>query len=824
MGLGIDKYSAVNYLIKFTQLKTNMNRILSLSVVLFLSGTTLFAQLTQTITGRVIDTDTKAGLAAATVLVETVEGFGATTDDMGYYEILNVPIGRHRLSIEYVGYEPVTRENVMVTSGKAVNLDVEMVESANSLGTTVVQLKKSKVRSNNEMVSVSSRSFDAEEAERYPGSRQDPARMAQNFAGVAGTDDQRNDIVVRGNSPLGLLWRFEGVDIFNPSHFAVAGSTGGPISMINNKLVGSSDFMTSAFPSEYGNGISGVFDLKFRNGNYNEAEYSGQFGLFGTEIQAEGPINKKKKSSYIVSYRYATFDIFSALNIDLGTDAVPKYQDLNFKLNFPNKKGAFALFGLGGLSSIDIVFSDDLEPTKELYGQKDRDQYFRTNMGVVGATWERQLENNKSLNVVLAHNVQQVLSDHNKIFRDPNEYTNVSLVPVSRSKMLHGKTTLHASLNKKYSARSNLKVGFITDTYFVNYLDSVQNENDLTQPMTQLLNAQNNPLMIRGYASWKYRLNSVVTLNTGLHAMHFSQSNSNLIEPRVGIKWRRKPNETIGVGYGMHSQIQPLYIYNTLFVDSISRTYGTHNDEIGPTQSHHIVLSYEKVIKRNLRIRGEVYYQQLYNVPVEVISSSFSLLNQGSGFERFFPDVMTNSGTGTNQGVELTVEKFFTKNYYFMATGSLYDSKYKGSDGVERNTDFNGNYIFNFLGGYEYKMGDNDKNALIFGMKYTVGGGKRYSPIDTAATIQDGASVVLDGSRRNIYQFQDYSRLDLKFGLRINTKKTTHEISIDVANVLDTQNVLKESYFDDPENPGSKIFAKEYQLGRLPNFWYKFNF
>lgn len=160
-----------------------MKRLLSLGFTTILSVTALYAQLTQTITGRVVDTDTKAGLAAATVLVETADGFGATTDEMGYYEILEVPIGRHRLSIEYVGYDPISRENIMVTSGKAVNLDVEMVESANTLGATVVQFKKSKVRSNNEMVSVSSRSFDAEEAERYPGSRQDPARMAQNYAG-----------------------------------------------------------------------------------------------------------------------------------------------------------------------------------------------------------------------------------------------------------------------------------------------------------------------------------------------------------------------------------------------------------------------------------------------------------------------------------------------------------------------------------------------------------------------------------------------------------------------------------------------------------------
>ena len=793
-----------------------------LNLIFLLACAQVHAQITQTVTGRVVDADTKAGLAGADVLCETATGVGATTDELGYFEMTNVPLGRHKFVVDYVGYESMIKDNVLITSGKAEDLIFEMMESTRQMDVTIISRKKSKVRSNNDMVSVSSRSFDAEEAERYPGSRQDPARMAQNYAGVTGTDDQRNDIVVRGNSPLGLLWRFEGIDIFNPSHFAVAGSTGGPISMLNNKVVGSSDFMTSAFPSEYGNGISGVFDLSLRNGNYNKAEYSGQFGLFGTELLAEGPINKEKKSSYVVSYRYATFDIFSALNIDLGTDAVPRYQDINFKLNFPNKKGEFAIFGVGGLSSIDIVFSDDEEPTAELYGQKDRDQYFRTNMGVVGVTWKRQLANKKTFNLVVAQNMQQILSDHDKIFRDSAEYTRLSLMPVSRSKMLHGKTTAHASLTKKFNSRSTLKTGLITDFYMINYHDSVRNERDFT--WSELLNAQSSPLMLRAYGSWKYRLSANMTLNAGLHAMHFSQSNSNLIEPRVGLKWRRKPNEVIGVGYGMHSQIQPLYVYYSQVTDSISKTFDTHNNEIGPTRSHHLVLSYQKVIKRNLRLRAEAYYQSLYNVPVEILPSSFSMLNQGSGFVRFFPDVLENSGTGINQGIEFTLEKFFDKNYYFMTTASFFDSKYKGSDGVERNTDFNGQYIANGLAGYEHKFGKNKKNAVLYGVRYTVGGGRLYSPIDTAATILDGANVIILDNQRNTLRFDDYSRLDFKIGLRINAKKSTHEISIDIANVLDTQNVLKDSYIEDPENPGSKIFVEEYQLGRLPNFWYKFNF
>ena len=444
-------------------------------------------------------------------------------------------------------------------------------------------------------------------------------------------------------------------------------------------------------------------------------------------------------------------------------------------------------------------------------------------MGVVGANLTRTLENQKLLEVVVAHNVQQVLSDHNKVFRDPVIYYPVdSLQPVSRSKMLHGKTTMHASIMKKYSSRSRLKAGVIVDGYFINYFDSVRNERDLT--WSELLNTQANPFMARAYATWKYKLTTRTTLNAGLHAMHFSQSNSNLIEPRLGIKYRSKNGQTLGFGYGMHSQIQPLYVYFTQFTDSITKQFDMHNNEIGPTRSHHFVASFEKVYKKTVRVRAEAYFQSLYNVPVEVLSSSFSMVNQGSGFTRFFPDVMENSGTGTNQGIELTVEKFFTKNYYFMATGSLYDSKYKGSDGELRNTDFNGNFIFTTLGGYEHKFGKKKKNAVVYGTRFAWGGGKRYSPIDTALTILDGANVVIDDANRNIFQFEDYVRWDAKIGLRINTKKTTHEISIDIANVLDTKNVLKESYFDDPQNPGSKIFAKEYQLGRLPNFWYKVNF
>ena len=207
----------------------------------------------------------------------------------------------------------------------------------------------------NKMATVSARSFSVEESNRFAGSKNDVARMAQNFAGVQGADDSRNDIIIRGNSPSGVLFRMEGIDIPNPNHFARFGTTGGPISMLNNNVLSNSDFLTGAFPAEYGNAIAGVFDLKMRPGNNEDHEFMFQFGFNGLELMAEGPISKKRKSSYLVNYRYSTLQLFKYMGINFGSTAVPNYQDASFKLNFPSKRGLTSVFGMGGYSTINIL-------------------------------------------------------------------------------------------------------------------------------------------------------------------------------------------------------------------------------------------------------------------------------------------------------------------------------------------------------------------------------------------------------------------------------------------------------------------------------------
>ena len=295
----------------------------------------LCAQITQTIRGKVMDKESQYPLDGATVrLLEAPNTIVISAAD-GKFRMENVPVGRHSIEIEYTFYK--TRIiPVIVTAGKEIILAISMEDAFTEIEGSVEITAKKKGELNNDMASVSGKSFSVEETDRYAGSRSDPARMASNFAGVQGADDSRNDIVVRGNSPSGVLWRVEGIDIPNPNHFAISGTSGGPVSVLNNKTMANSDFFTAAFPAEYGNSTAGVFDLKLKNGNNEKHEFTGQFGFLGTEAMAEGPLSKKTGASYLFAYRYSTVSMFSLLGIDIGTSAVPKYQDLSFKFNFPS--------------------------------------------------------------------------------------------------------------------------------------------------------------------------------------------------------------------------------------------------------------------------------------------------------------------------------------------------------------------------------------------------------------------------------------------------------------------------------------------------------
>jgi CarboxypepD_reg-like domain len=810
-------------------------KILVLSCFLIITTSVLSQNLEQNIRGSVVDNESNYPLVGSKIKVIDLDPvLGGICNDKGSFSISKVPIGKHTLEISSIGYE-TKRMSVIVKSGKETILNVYLVESG-IIGEEVVVTGRKKGEVINEMATVSATSFSVEETDRYAGSRGDPARMMSNYAGAQGTDDSRNDLVIRGNSPLGIIYRIEGVSIPNPNHFAIAGSTGGPVSILNNKFLDNSDFFMSAFPAEYGNSTAGVFDLRLRKGNNNIHEFSGQFGFLGTEVLFEGPLSKKTKASYLVMGRYSTLGIFDKLGLKYGTDAVPLYGDGAFKFNFPLKKGgSLSLWGLGGTSSIDILISEQEEPDQDAFGAQDRDQLFGTDMLIGGVTYKKPINKNTFLKTSLSYSMQQQTTRHLYILRNLDSLSNKWNYQADPFDMMGYRYRIstgswYFSMNHKLNKKHLIKYGANVDMYYLDMQDSIRFDiADSTSAFYYRWDYKSTSpdFLIQAFVQWKYKISNRLTLNAGLHTQYFTLSNSiSPIEPRLGLKIAASDNSVIALGVGMHSQHQPLYIY--AYHQNVGGNKEYQNLGIGFTKSFHSVLSYSVNIKKSMQFKTEAYFQYLYDVPVTVAPSAFSILNQGSGFSRFFPEKLENTGTGYNYGIEFTLQKYFDNSFYFMTTLSVYDSRYIGSDGVNRSTDFNGNYITNGLVGKAFKIGKGDKHLIALGLKVTYAGGKKYGFVNEVMT-DSLKEIVWQDSGYNSLRFKDYFRLDLKVNYTLNTKKTTHEFGLDLVNVLDLfpgtlgENILGLTYTPSQE-AGVPSYTERYQLGFLPIFYYKLEF
>lgn len=798
------------------------------------------AQVTQTVKGKVVDKVTGIGLPGAVVQLKSSQAvMAATADNNGFYKLQNVPVGRQSFLYTYTGYKPVPLNDVIITSGKEMVLDIELEESTVSIGEVEIRAASDTDLVNTMQVS-NMKSFSIEETERYAGSRQDPARMAQNFAGIQGTNDSRNDIVVRGNSPAGLLWRLDDIDIPNPNHFAVAGSAGGPQSIINNKYLSNSEFYTGAFPAVYGNALGGVFDLKMRNGNHEKHERTFQLGALGTELALEGPLSRKSGASYLVSYRYSTLALFGSVNFKLGTSAIPNYQDIGLRLNFPTKKaGVFSFTGIGGLSDINIVLSDIHERPKELYGDQNRDQHFSTNMGVGILSHLYAFNSRTVMKTSLAFSLQDISSQHYLVLRNKDFIPNDTLPQILDYAFREKRTTLAWYVKSKINAKNSVKAGFFVNRIDVDFYDNAKvsslydtiARSVLGKPFKNREDVRTNFYLLQPYITYVHKFNERLSLNAGIHSQVLTLNNKATVEPRASIRYQLNARQVLSLAYGLHSQMQSTYLYfaipDTLVRNGV-RIPNTSREEdlrgLDFSKGQHVVLGYDFFMSRYFRLKTELYYQNLWNVPVYAVPSSVSMLNRGATFNRFYPIyTMENKGTGENYGIELTIEKLFHRHYYFMANGSLFQSKYVGSNGRVANTDFNGNYMMNLLGGVEYPIGKEKKNSINLGTKITYGGGKRYSPVNLAASnaVMD---VVAQDDKVNTLQFAPYNRVDLRVSYKINGRKTGVEIALDLLNIFNTRNILALSYSPDPANRTADPLLKNYQLGFLPLFYIRIDF
>jgi hypothetical protein len=770
----------------------------------------------QTVRGTITDKDSKQAIPFANILLkDSNPPIGTTSDENGKFTLSDVLIGKQTLILSFLGYETFTLPNINVTAGKEVVLEINLVESFAALDEVVIVAEKRKEITVNEFVAVSARSLNPEQANLYAASLGDPARQVQNFAGVTGGgDDLNNEIVIRGNSPNTLLWRLEGVEVPNPNHFTRL--TGGSVSMLSANVLAKTDFFTSAFPAEYGNGIAGVFDLRFRKGNNQKRETTIDVGVLGLGFSNEGYFSKKSKASYLVNYRYSTLGFLEKLGLNLTDGFNPTFQDLNYNINLPTTKfGTFNLYGLLGKNKSNSSETEDEDidgnPSTDNFTNKTEsdESTFITGLG------HRVFIKDQTY---LKTNITYSSNDAKK----NDVFQNSGVVGPLESESFDSKSEafrLSSFINHKFNSKHTLRSGFTLSHLKEKNTLSFTDKNDDGTLSTSKDEINGTANVFQSYVQWKYRMTENFTLNSGLHFLHFGKTNSSAIEPRLGLNYKLNNVHSLSFGAGLHSRAEQLPLYLTKDATNINFL----NTNLKLSKALHYVVGYNWRINKNTLFKAEAYYQNLFDIPVDNSGETgYNAINAQS-FDIFEikGTPLTNDGKGRNYGLEFTLERFLNKGFYYLSTLSLYDSKYKVGNGNYLNTRFNGNYVFNLLSGKDFAVGTKGNKTFGINAKFVLAGGQRFTGIDEAASIAGQTEVF--STTPFTEKVKAYYRFDLGINYQWNKTKTTHNLSLNIQNITSRINTTELDYFFD-ELTNRIVTTKSEQNGLIPVLKYSINF
>ena len=748
------------------------------------------------IRGKILDRETQLSLEGVSVqLLEGNKGMYSNISGQFYFEKL--PPGRYTLLFSLIGYQQGSIQSVEVTSGKEALIEIQLVESPIQLEEITIQAETDKSRASNELAFVSGRQFSVQESNKFAGGYSDPSRMAMSFAGVTSSgNDDNNEIIIRGNSPKGLLWRLEGIEIPNPNHFGDGqGSTSGIISMINSSSLANSDFLTGAFPSEYGNALSGVFDLKFRRGNDRKHEFKALIGVVGMEVAAEGPLNKSG-ASYRVNGRYSTLELlFKTGLVKIETDGFePAFRDYNFTFELPTQKtGKFTLWGLGGENFSDSDYSTF----------KDRDENKVTSTGI---SHQLPIKKIGYINTVIAFST------------NTHQYFRKNIVNgswINTYDETHWEQALRYStfFNHRISTKWKMRTGIIISRLGYELNEDIWNAGQ--KKIINWINENGHTFSTQGYSQIKYTPNNFLQLSAGIHTLHFNLNKKTTFEPRLGMEIKTGEKSSINAGFGIHSRLEPISLYLYKRQTRTGQFIQPYKD-LSPSMARHTVIGFNKRVSDHSRWVIEAYHQKLYQVPVDTSKKSFySILNATSGIPNA---ILTNQGFGKNIGVELTVEQFLYKNFYYLFTLSIFQSTYQTLDLKWRNTIFNNTFAGSAVLGKEFPIGKNKKHFLSYNIRYMLRGGNRYIPILLQESIKR-KTTVLDNTKAYEPKLPTYWRIDYGMAYKINKERTTWTFRIDLQNATVRKNKIRERF----DNQKLEIYYN-YALPLIPILAFQVDF
>ncbi|MEO0727080.1 MAG: TonB-dependent receptor [Bacteroidota bacterium] len=758
----------------------NMLRQLSLPVVFILLLTSSLAA-QATLRGSVRDADNGQVLTGATVYLPTIQR-GIDTDSFGLFRFNDLPPGRYPVEISYLGYQQLVMNEVLVSSGKEQVLDIILQEAATSL--TAVTVKASRQPRSNASPNILN--LSQEETLRFPATFNDPARLATAYAGVTGANDQANHLIIRGQSPLGMQWRLDGLEIVNPNHTANGGTftdrptlSGGGVNAISAQLLQEANFYLGAAPAALGNATTAQMDMRLRNGNNEQREYTIQAGLIGFDLAAEGPI-RAGGSSYLVNYRYSFTGLLSDLGVSFGNEDI-RFQDLSFKLHFPGQKGgAFSIFGLLGSSSNEFNQPTDTtewETEKDLYNTID----FSSEMATVGASWTQPQGDNARWRAAAAWSGVR--------------HQRLGIAPDLRNRewdeLRQQKTSFQLSYRRKL-----LPFGSITLGVEGLYIDQSV-EREFPFGSEGITGRSNGGLVVSPYIDWRYQIKRL-SLNLGWRLSNWIDwlDESSYSEPRLALSYLLNKKNTVGADLSVSTQAPSPY--ELALQPRRSRLYSAY---------------WNRQLSNSRKISIQLYQQNLTQITG---NGAISAINQ---IEQILPETDATSEART-QGAELTVQQFATGGWWYVVGVSLFDARYQDEDGEWVKSRFAQDYATALTLGKEWSGTDRKQQVNRFGFNVALhyNGGLRAAPIDLVASDRN-RTTVFDFSQGYTEQLPAYFRTDLRIYYQKNRANWNSMLSLDIQNVSGQQNAAYD-YYDRFLGRVNRRFQLEF----IPIINYRINF
>ncbi len=777
----------------------------------------------ETLRGTVKDAITGEPLIGATVRIVELQNTGAMTDADGNYRISLSQGGRYTVEASYLGYETGVMKEILISGAKEVVLDIDLHENSFELTEVVVRPRVNKEATVNPAVLTGGVMLSMEEASRFAGGANDPARLVMAFAGVSGEADG-SGLSVHGNAPERMQYRIEGVEVFTPNHFNDMWNAGyGLVSGLNSNVIGNSDFFTSTFNANYNNALSGVFDVKMRPGNNSKHENILQLGSVFEELTLEGPLSKKSNASYIVNYRYGFSSLVDKMGlIDTEGDHIT-FQDFSWKLNMPTKHaGTFSLFGL---ALFDKTHTDRLD-LKDIHSAYDASNNDGDMMQLLaGVSHKIYFDNKWTWHTTAAYNMQHINID-NKYYGLERDVNGVLKSPLafeepetqylfSKQKQNEDRLLLSTELSKQVTGKWLTQFGAEYSHRFFNLryrsVDYLYADPSTMKTYTDM---KDNTGLASAFWQNLLTLSDKFSMSLGLAANYFLLSKDFSAEPRASMKWQPYNGGTFSLGYGLHSMVEKLDAY---FYRDENRQLV--NKKLGLTKAHHMQFTYSHKFNDNLNLRMNLFYQYGFDTPVGTNGSNYCVTNR---LYAYTDEQLVSKGNTRNYGGDITLEHYMSHGFFGQTNFSLYKSEYRGEDKVWRNQLYDRGFMFKILGGKEWMIG---KNVLNVSAKYSIQGGLRYSPIDVEQMRTNVDAGFIDDTP--VYkQGEDFSKrfdptgvVDLTVSYKINKKKVSHTIAFEGLNIFGAKAPLWQRF-----DLGTRDVRIDKAGISLPNIFYRLDF